>query len=179
VARRAGLRTALVGLGAGLPLPEGRLVGFGIAGALVPGLAPGTVVSAARVVDGDGQVVWEGEPVPVPGARSVVLCDLGRIVDDPADRAAVAGRTGAEAVDMESATLAATGRLAGVVRAVVDTPGERLGRLAFAVNLDGSTDWPAVARAFATEPLTSAQVARQARRAFAALAEAAENLARR
>ncbi len=59
-ARRAGARTALVGLGAGLPLPEGRLVSFGVAGALVPGLKPGTLVTASRVVDGDGRVLWEG-----------------------------------------------------------------------------------------------------------------------
>jgi hypothetical protein len=128
-------------------------------------------------VDGEGAVVWERQPLAVPGARPVVLCDLARIVDDPADRSAVAARTGAEAVDMESATLAATGRLVGVVRAIVDTPENRLGRLAFAVNLDGSTDWPAVARAFASEPVTSIRVAVRARKAFGALRSAAAALA--
>jgi hypothetical protein len=176
VARRAGLPTALIGLGASLPLPSGRLAGFGLAGALVPGLEPGTLVTATRVVDADGRTVWEGDPLAVPGARPAVFCDLRRIVDDPADREAVAERTGAQAVDMESASLAATGRLAGVVRAVVDTPGERLGRLAFAVKPDGSADWPAVARAFAAEPILSVRVASRARRAFAALDEAARAL---
>jgi adenosylhomocysteine nucleosidase len=166
----------LIGLAASLPLPEGRLVGFGVAGALVPGLAPGTLVSATRVVDEEGRPLWEGDPLDLPEVRPVVFCDLRRIVDDPTDRAEVAARTGAEAVDMESASLAATGRLVGVVRAIIDTPGERLGRLAFALKSDGSTDWPAVARAFVTEPVTSVGVVRRARRASAGLARAAEGL---
>jgi nucleoside phosphorylase len=177
VARGAGLPTALIGLGASLPLPqEGRLVGFGVAGALVPELGPGTLVTANRVVDGEGRVLWEGAPLEVNGARVVTFCDLGRIVDDAADRSSVAARTGAEVVDMESAKLAATGRLAGVVRVVIDTPDERLGRLAFAVNADGSTNWPAVARAFAFEPLLSIRVAQRARSASNALATAATAL---
>jgi adenosylhomocysteine nucleosidase len=179
VARRAGLRTALIGLGASLPIPEGPLLGFGVAGALVSGLGPGTVVTASRVVDGEGQVLWQGEPPAVPGGRLVVFADVGRIVDEPEDREALAVRTGAEVVDMESAALARTGRLVGVVRAVVDTPDERLGRLAFAVKPDGSTDWPAVARAFAAEPVSSVRVALRARRAFKALAGAASALAPR
>ena len=77
---------------------------------------------------------------------------------------------------MESATLAASGRLVGVVRAIIDTPKDRLGRLAFAVKADGSTDWPAVARAFLAEPVTSVGVARRAHRASASLARAAESL---
>jgi len=53
-ARSGGARAARVGLQAGLPLPEGRLVSFGLAGALVSGLEPGTLVTARRVVDADG-----------------------------------------------------------------------------------------------------------------------------
>lgn len=177
MARRAGLRTARIGLGAALPLPEGRLLGFGVAGALVPGFEPGAIVAAQRVVDGAGTVLWEGEPIVVPGARPAVFCDLGRIVDDPADRAAVAARTGATVVDMESAKLAATGRLEGVVRTIIDTPGEKLGRLGFAVNADGSANWPAVVRAFLAEPVTSVRVAGRARVAFGALTRAAAALA--
>jgi nucleoside phosphorylase len=166
-----------IGLGAVLPLPEGRLVGFGVAGALLPGVEPGTVVSARQVVDAEGRVLWEGAPLAVAGAEAAVFCDLGRIVDDPADRAAVAARTGATVVDMESAKLAATGRLEGVVRTIIDTPGEKLGRLGFAVNADGSANWPAVARAFFAEPVTSVRVAGRARVAFGALKRAAAALA--
>ena len=34
-ARKGGARTALVGLGAGLPLPEGQLVSFGLIGEMI------------------------------------------------------------------------------------------------------------------------------------------------
>jgi len=69
-ARDGGAHAARVGLSACLPLPEGRLVSFGLAGALVSGLAPGTLVSARRIVDADGTVLWEQEPLRVPGALS-------------------------------------------------------------------------------------------------------------
>ena len=49
IARRLG-RTALVGLGASRGVPEGRLVSFGIAGALAADLPIGTVIDATRVV---------------------------------------------------------------------------------------------------------------------------------
>ena len=121
-ARSGNARAARVGLQAALPLPEGRLVSFGLAGALVSGLEPGTLVSARRIVDADGTVLWEQEPLRVPGALSAVVCDAGLVVDDPSARRELARETGAVAVDTESAALAATGRLAGVVRAISDTP---------------------------------------------------------
>ena len=178
VARRSGLPTALLGLGAPRALPEGRLVGFGVAGALVDGLAPGTLVSATRIVDRDGTVLWEGEPLAVAGARPVVLCDVGRVVDDPSDRETVAARSGAQVVDRESGVLARSRRLAGVLRAVIDTPGERVGKLGEAATSDGRTDWRAVANALVTEPRLSLAVALRARRAFAALGDAASELER-
>src|SRR5256714_14183329 len=64
IARRLG-RTALVGLGASRGVPEGRLVSFGIAGALSTDLPIGTVIDATRVVDESGGVAWGGGP---PGA---------------------------------------------------------------------------------------------------------------
>jgi hypothetical protein len=57
IARRLG-RTALVGLGAANGVPEGRLVSFGIAGALAADLPVGTVIDATRVVDEAGLVLW-------------------------------------------------------------------------------------------------------------------------
>ena len=57
-ARKAGARTALVGLGAGLPLPEGQLVSFGFAGGLGDTLRPGTLVTATKVVDPSGRTLW-------------------------------------------------------------------------------------------------------------------------
>ncbi len=102
-------------------------------------------MSARRVVDADGTVLWEDEPLRVPGALSGVICDAGVVVDDPLARRELARATGAAAVDMESAALAATGRLAGVVRAISDTPERPVGRLAHAAVPDGRTDWGVVA----------------------------------
>lgn len=176
-ARSGNARAARVGLQAGLPLPEGRLVSFGLAGALVSGLEPGTLVSARRIVDADGTVLWEQEPLRVPGALSAVVCDAGLVVDDPSARRELARETGAVAVDTESAALAATGRLAGVVRAISDTPERPVGRLAHAALPDGRTDWRAVVRAFLAEPRATIRTALAARRALASLRAAATALA--
>ena len=176
-ARSGNARAARVGLQAGLPLPEGRLVSFGLAGALVSGLEPGTLVSARRIVDADGTVLWEQEPLRVPGALTAVVCDAGLVVDDPSARRELARETGAVAVDTESAALAATGRLAGVVRAISDTPERPVGRLAHAALPDGRTDWRAVARAFLAEPRATIRTALAARRALASLRAAATALA--
>src|SRR5256885_10408504 len=68
IARRLG-RTAVVGLGASRGVPEGRLVSFGIAGALALDLPVGTVIDATRVVDESGAVLWEGGPLGAPSQR--------------------------------------------------------------------------------------------------------------
>jgi adenosylhomocysteine nucleosidase len=176
-ARSGCARAARVGLRAGLPLPEGRLVSFGLAGALVSGLAPGTLVSARRIVDADGTVLWEQEPLRVPGALAAVVCDAGVVVDDPVARRELARESGAVAVDTESAALAATGRLAGVVRAISDTPEQPVGRLARAARPDGRTDWRVVLQAFLAEPRGTLRTALAARRALASLRAAATALA--
>ena len=169
----AGGRVYRAGLGARGPLPEGRLVSFGLAGALVPGLPPGALLTARCVVDADGTVLWEDEPLQVPGALTAVVCDAGGIVDEPAERRELAERTGAVAVDTESAALAATGRLAGVVRAVSDTPEQPVGRLAHGATADGATDWRALAGALVSEPAATIRTARAAGRALASLHHAA------
>jgi nucleoside phosphorylase len=176
-AARAGARSRRVGLGARQRLPEGPLVSFGLAGALVSGLEPGTLLTARRVVDAEGTVVWEDEPLRVPGALTAVVCDAGRIVDDPVERRELARSTGAAAVDTESATLAATGRLAGVVRAISDTPEQSVGMLAHAAAHDGSTDWRVVARSLVSEPRATLRTALATRRALASLRSAAASLA--
>jgi adenosylhomocysteine nucleosidase len=177
VARKAGGRAAVVGQGAQLPLPDGRLVSFGFAGGLAAGLDPGALLTATKVVDPDGNVLWEGEPLAVPGARPAVICwSPDGVVNEPEARRALADRSGAAAVDMESGTLAATGRLAGAVRAISDTGEHPVGALAYAGKADGGTDWKVVAKAFVLEPVKSIRTARDARRAMAALRKAAEAL---
>ncbi len=176
-AAKSGARARLVGLGAQGALPSGPLVSFGLAGALVSGLAPGTLLTARRVVDADGTVLWEDEPLRVPGALTAVVCDAGRIVDDPVERRELARSTGAAAVDTESATLAATGRLAGVVRAISDTPEQPVGKLAHAATRDGATDWRVVAQALVSEPRATMRTALDTRSALASLRSAASALA--
>ena len=174
--RRAGAKTALVGLGAALPLPEGRLVSFGFAGSLEPGLRPGTLVTATKVVDPDGQTLWDGPALEVHGAEPAVVCSSDGVANDREARRALAERSGAAVVDMESGVLASTGRLAGVVRAISDSGDQPVGKLVCAGKADGGTDWKVVARAFATEPVRSIRTARDARRATVALQRAAEEL---
>ena len=127
-ARSGGARAARVGLQAGLPLPEGRLVSFGLAGALVSGLAPGTLVT--RPADRRRRrhrALGAGAPARPRRADRPSSATPGIVVDDPAARRELARETGAVAVDTESAALAATGRLAGVVRAISDTPEQPVG----------------------------------------------------
>jgi hypothetical protein len=169
IARRLG-PTALVGLGASKGVPaEGRLVSFGIAGALRGDLPIGTVIDATRVVDESGAVLWEGDPLGVSPARPGTILGATRIVDDPAERARLHAETGADAVDMESGLLARSGRLAGCIRAISDTPTRRLGGVARGAKPNGEVDALGFLRGFVREPLVTAQAALGARRALKAL----------
>jgi adenosylhomocysteine nucleosidase len=168
IARRLG-RTAVVGLGASKGVPEGRLVSFGIAGALSADLAVGTVIDATRVVDESGAVLWEGEPLGASPARTGTILGASRIVDDPAERARLHAATGADAVDMESGALARSGRLVGCLRAISDTPTHRLGGVAQGATPDGGVDVVGFLRGFVREPAVTVRAARGARRALRSL----------
>ena len=168
--RRAGARTALVGLSAGNGVPEGPLVSFGLAGALRDDLVTGTVLDATRVVDASGEVLWEDGPLGVPGAEPVTILAADEVVDDPDERRRLHEHTGADATDLESGPLARTGRLRGVLRAVSDTPDRTLHGICAAVTPEGRYDWPGLVRAFAREPRGFAQAAADAKRALDRLA---------
>jgi nucleoside phosphorylase len=168
IARRLG-RTAVVGLGVSLGVPDGQLVSFGIAGALSGGLPVGTVIDATRVVDESGAVLWEGGPLGVAPARTGTILGAGRIVDDPAERARLHVETGADAVDMESGALARSGRLVGCVRAISDTPTRRLGGVAAGAKASGEVDVLGFLRGFLREPIVTTRAARGARRALRSL----------
>ena len=168
-ARRLG-PTVRVGLGVANGLPDGdRLVSFGIAGALRSDLPVGTVIDATRVVDETGSVLWEGEPLGVVAARTGTILGAGRIVDDPSERARLHEQTGADAVDMESGALALSGRLAGCVRAISDTPSSKLAGLADAVKPTGEPDVPGLLRGFLGAPLDTTRAVVNARRALKSL----------
>jgi adenosylhomocysteine nucleosidase len=169
IARRLG-PTLLVGLGVANGVPTGdRLVSFGVAGALRADLPIGTVIDATRVVDESGAVLWEGGPLGASPARAGTILGADRIVDDPSERARLHEATGADAVDMESATLARTGRLAGCIRSISDTPTSRLAGLAHGVTIGGRVDYAGFVRGFLREPVETARAARNARRALKAL----------
>ena len=172
IARRLG-RTAVVGLGASKGVPEGRLVSFGIAGALSGELAVGTVIDATRVVDESGAVLWEGGPLGASPARTGTILGASRIVDDPAERARLHAATGADAVDMESGALARSGRLVGCLRAISDTPTRRLGGVAQGATPDGGVDVVGFLRGFVREPAVTVRAARGARRALRSLEKVA------
>jgi adenosylhomocysteine nucleosidase len=169
IARGLG-RTARVGLAASNGVPDdGRLVSFGIAGALRDGLPIGTVIDATRVVDESGAVLWEGGPLGVVPARPGTILGASRIVDDPVERARLHAETGADAVDMESGSLARSGRLAGCIRAISDTPTRRLGGVARGARPSGDVDVLGFLRGFVREPLVTVRAAVGARRALKAL----------
>ncbi|TML38810.1 MAG: hypothetical protein E6F93_09965 [Actinobacteria bacterium] len=169
IARRLG-PTVRLGLGAANGIPaEGQLVSFGIAGALRPGLEVGTVIDATRVVDEDGEVLWEGPPLGIESARTGTILGASRIIDDPAERARLHESSGADAVDMESGPLARTGRLAGCIRAISDAPGRELAGLAEGARLNGDVDYLGLARGFLRAPRETARAARDARRALKSL----------
>jgi nucleoside phosphorylase len=169
IARRLG-PTALVGLGVANGVPDGeRLVSFGVAGALAEGIPVGTVIDATRVVDEEGAVLWEGGPLGVSSARPGTILGASRIVDDPAERARLHDRTGADAVDMESGTLARSGRLAGCIRSISDTPTSRLAGLARAVKVSGEPDLRGFVSGFVREPIATGRALLSARRALKSL----------
>jgi phosphorylase superfamily protein len=168
IARRLG-RTAIVGLGASKGIPDGRLVSFGIAGALSSELPIGTVIDATRVVDESGAVLWEGGPLGAKAARTGTILGASRIVDDPTERARLHERTGADAVDMESGPLARSGRLVGCLRAISDTPTRRLGGVAEGAKPSGEVDVLGFLRGFVRQPLVTLRAAFGARRALRSL----------
>jgi len=167
-ARKLGARTAVVGIGARLALPDGPVVSFGLAGGLHDGLECGEVLDATRVVDREGTVLWEGAPLGLPGARIGTMLASERLVDDPAERRRLHELTGADAVDMESGVLARSGRLAGCLRAISDTPGRTLGPLTEVLDADGKLRLGGIARALAAPRRTGRALA-DVRRALGAL----------
>jgi nucleoside phosphorylase len=123
----------------GTPVPPGRLVVCGLAGALAPDLPPGAVLIPEEVGDVEG---WRGRCDPeLAGSLALAARRLGLepvlapLLTTPslvtgAARAEWA-RHGYSSVDMESAVLLRTNRgPAAVVRVVLDTPNRGLVRSA-------------------------------------------------
>ncbi len=106
------------------------LMSFGIAGGLRDDLAPGTLVVADRVVTANGE--YRANPAVAKALRAMVGCIYGgeAIVARSDAKAALAARTGALAVDLESGPVALVAAEAGVplivIRAIADPAGRGL-----------------------------------------------------
>jgi adenosylhomocysteine nucleosidase len=145
---RGMLRVAPVGLRAGLltarwprllaGLNQPLVVSGGVCGALAPDLAPGDLVLPESVLGPAGERL---NVTPSPHRRALELAGSARagllattreVVATAEDKAALFARTGAQAVDLESALILAHAAGAGcptlVVRAVSDTAAESLPR---------------------------------------------------
>lgn len=155
---RAGLRVAAVGLRAAALagrrarlLPAGRaplVISAGLCGGLDPALRRGDLVVPEAVLDPEGRARGTSPPERerlLAAARGSVaagrvhggrLVQAPEVVGDPAARAALWARTGAVAVDMESASILSAAAEAGcaavVLRGVSDAAGDRLPPLALA-----------------------------------------------
>ena len=124
-ARRLG-ESILVGVACRLQKPVRPVISFGFAGALTCGLTIGDIIDATKVVDKNGTVLWEGNPLGVVNAYTGTVVESDHIVNSAHERARLHIQSGADIVDMESGIYARGGLLRGCVRIVSDTPSERL-----------------------------------------------------
>jgi adenosylhomocysteine nucleosidase len=118
----------------------GAALSIGTCGALSPDLAAGDAVIATEVLDAESGERFPADMGLLDRARTTPqgsrthrfgrVATVSSVVASPNDKKALADRTGADAVDMESAVLARASRDAGVpfvaVRAVLDLANEGL-----------------------------------------------------
>jgi hypothetical protein len=158
--------TVRVGVRVANGVPEGRLVSFGLAGALHDGVAIGDVLDATRVVAEDGSVLWEGPGLGV--GRTATILGADALIHDPTERARLRAASGADAVDMESGVLARSGRLAAVLRVVSDDADSVIEGVDATVHPDGRTNvvglvkWVAAKRGDAVRSMRDAVTALRA-----------------
>jgi hypothetical protein len=171
VAKRLGLSTQRVGVRVANGVPDGRVVSFGLAGALGD-VRVGEVLDATRVVDEVGATLWEGPGLGVRGARTATVLGSDRLVHDAGERARLRASCGADAVDMESGVLARSGRLAGVLRVVSDDAGSAIEGVDSTVHADGRTDVVGLLRWVATKRGAAIRSMRDAMTALKALEKA-------
>ena len=151
------------------------LISFGIAGALRPGLEPGTCIIATAVLS-DAQKfapdeAWSNRlSIAIPEARRGVVFGSSQAVGEVGAKAALCQTTGADIVDMESpvvARIAAEHRLPfAVLRVVADSSAQRLPPAAVnGMKPDGTPDIAAVLKSLVSQP---GQIPDLMRTAFAA-----------
>ncbi len=110
-------------------LRPSRVLSFGIAGGLDPALRPGALLVARDVVAEarwPAHAAWSAALAAATGAVLADIAGADWVIASPAEKGALHARTGAAAVDMESAVIARAGIPFAVLRAVADTAGETL-----------------------------------------------------
>jgi hopanoid-associated phosphorylase len=138
------------------------LISFGIAGALMPGLRPGSCV-VGTVVVGDGRAYladerWSDRIIAsLPQARRGAVAGVSKALADVDAKAATYNATRAIAVDMESHIVARVAKDRAlpfaVLRAIADPAEQRLPAAAVnGLKPDGSPDITAVLKSLAAEP---------------------------
>jgi len=188
IARRAGLSTVCAGgvpartaaaLNAAIDNGVSGLISFGICGGLAPALAPGTLVCARTVIAPDGTRYPVDQPwrVRTPDWAAAVDGDVlgsDAIVGTAAEKAALHARTGAIAVDLESAVVAEAATRAKlpfiVLRAIADPAERDLPSAAYlALTPDGAPDIGGIVASVLREPSQIIDLVRLARDARLAL----------
>ena len=170
------------------------LLSFGIAGGLVPGLAPGTIILPLRVLAASGasysvDADWRGRVAAALSARGMVALDgdlfgAPRAIAASTEKEALNRRTGAIAVDLESHVLARAAQRHGrpflALRAIADGAEHTLPpAAAVGLDSDGRAAPGQVLLALLREPQQLSALlgaARVTRLALAALAKAVEAL---
>jgi len=168
------------------------VISFGVAGGLDTALAPGSVVVAERITDGETgfatDAAWSAALLAaLPQAVTGALAGVNTAVTAVADKQALHRTSGALAVDMESHIAARTALAGGVpyaaCRIVIDPAGRAVPSAALAgMGVDGRTDIAALLRVLAGQPRQLAgllQLARDAACARAALRAARRALGER
>jgi len=98
-----------------------RLISFGVAGGLTPGLVPGTVLCASEILTEQGE---RFAAHPIAGLPAHPILGVDRVIISASQKADLYARTGAAALDMESHAVARVARDTGVafgaIRAIAD-----------------------------------------------------------
>lgn len=138
------------------------IISFGIAGALKPGLKPGTCIVGSSVIGGEQSFPaderWTSRMLAsLPDAVGGVVAGMSKAIADVSAKAAIHNATGAVAVDMESHVVARVARERSlpfaVLRMIADTAGQRLPPAAVnGLKPDGSPDIAGVLKSLASEP---------------------------
>jgi adenosylhomocysteine nucleosidase len=151
------------------------LMTFGLAGALDPALAAGTVILPGELISRDGArfvtcKAWRERVAASLGfaVSTATLLTSARAIETPAEKAAAFRDTGAAAVDMESAAVAEVAAAHGLpfiaVRVIVDTAGDTLPPAVVAASRAGRVEIGRLIAAVVAAPREIAELLRLARR---------------